>query len=437
MKRFILVSALLGCGLVSGAQVWTLQQCIDHALEHNISIRQQANQVALREIDLNTTKNSRLPGVSASASENLSFGRGLTQDNTYANTNTTSTGFSIGGDLRLFNGFSVRNNIALGELNLEAATKDLEKARNDVRVAVAQAYIQVLYNMEIVQVAENQVSRDSVQTDRLAHMLAGGKASKAEYARQKAAYGQSRMTLTQAQGTLKISLLTLTQLLELPDPEGFAVQVPSDEALDVMLPSPDFLYEGALALRPEVKAEELRLEGSHKSLNIARSSLYPSLSLNGGVGSNYYTSSNGFRQESFFNQLSNNFSQYVGVSLSVPIFSRFSTRNNVRSARVNIENQQLQLENVRKSLYKEIQQAYYNAVTAESKLQSSREALASAEESLDLMTGRYENGLAGITEYNDAKAEWLKAQSDMVQARWEYLFQTRLLNFYSGTPLSF
>ena len=155
------MTAALTLCIAAGAQaqerVWTLAQCIDYALENSLSVRQSELNVEQKEISLNTAENSRLPGVSGSAGQNFSFGRGLTADNTYANTNTTSTSFGVGADVPVFNGFRIKHNIELTKLDLAAATADLDKAKDDIRVAVAQAYVQILYNMEILDVARNQI----------------------------------------------------------------------------------------------------------------------------------------------------------------------------------------------------------------------------------------------------------------------------------------
>ena len=155
MKRFLIIAACLGAGFAAQAQQgpWSLSQCIDYALEHNLTVQQSALAVEQREVDLSTAKGRRLPGFSASASENLSFGRGLTADNTYSNANTTSTSFTLGGELPIFQGFDISDGIKLSKLNLAAATADLEKARDDIRVAVAQSYVQILYNRELLRVA--------------------------------------------------------------------------------------------------------------------------------------------------------------------------------------------------------------------------------------------------------------------------------------------
>ena len=413
---------------------WTLQECIDYALEHNLTVQQSALQVEQREIDLNTARSSRLPGVSASASQNFSFGRGLTADNTYAHANTTNTSMNLGADMTLFNGFRINNNIALSKLNLQAATQDLEKARDDIRVAVAQAYVQILYQQEILDVARRQVEIDSLQVVRLEAMRDNGKAAAADVALQEATLAQSRLTAVQAANNLQLALLDMAQLLELPTPEGFNVAVPALPEPVMPLIRPEDIYEEALDVKPAVQAEETRLAYAERNIALAKSGYMPSLSLNGGLGTNYYTSS-GYTHESFFNQLGNNFSQYVGLNLSIPIFSRMSNRNQVRSARLNYQAQQVQLDQVKKQLFKEIQQAWYNAVAAVSKYDSSVEAEKAAAQSLALVQAKYENGKATITEFNESKNQYLKAASDLAQARCEALYQAGLLDFYRGKEI--
>ncbi len=415
---------------------WTLAECIRHAQENNLTLQQTELQVKQRELQLETAKGSRLPMVSGSASENLSFGRGLTADNTYSNTNTTSTGLSLGTSVPIFQGLRISNNIKESELGLKAATADLEKAREDMSVAVAQAYVQILYNMELLDVANNQVGIDSLQLERLEVLLENGKASPSQVAQQKAALGQSRLSATQARNNLNISLLDLSQLLELPDPEGFSIVRPEVPIDGILLGNPEDIYAEAIDSKPAVRAEMLRLDATEYSIKSAKGAFLPSISASGGIGTNYYTMS-AAPSEVFFNQIKNNFSQYLGVSLSVPIFTGFQTRNQVRAAELAKTNQKLLLENTKKTLYKEIQQAYYNAVAASEKYRSSGDALASAKESFELVLAKYENGKANITEFNEARDSWLKAESDLVRSRYEYLYSAKLLDFYRGRQLEF
>ena len=424
---------------VLAQQQWSLRQCIDYAVEHNIQVKQQEVSRMQRELDVNTAKNSRLPDLSASASESFSFGRGLTAQNTYSNTNTSSTSFNLSSSVPLFTGYRIPRTLEMQKLNLEAATADLEKAKNDIRMQVAQAYVQILYNMELCDVANRQIEIDSMHVHRLTEMMKNGKASGTEVAQQEASLAQSRLTATQADNDYRLSLLSLTQLLELPSPEGFTISREVNQELwnEVhTLPSPDVIYQEALIIKPEIQAEQSRLASSAKNIDIAKSAKLPSLSLSGGLGTNYYKTS-GLPGDKFFKQLNNNFSQFLGLSLNVPIFNRFETRNNIKNAQLSQYNQQLQLDNVKKNLYKEIQQAYYNAVTSEAKYQSSEQAKRSQEEAFRLMSAKYEYGKANITEFNEAKNNLMKAESDLVRAKYEYLYQNALIEFYRGKDLSF
>ena len=422
-----------------GAQTpWTLEKCCDYAVEHNIGIRQKEHQRERQEIQLSNARNRRLPDLSGSVNENFSFGRGLTAENTYTNTNTSSTSLSLGTSVPLFTGFEIPNQIKLSRLNLEAATQDLEKAKNDIRMQVAKSYVQVLFDMELLEVAHRQISIDSAQVARLEAMLAVGKTSEAELSQQRATMAQSQLTATQASNNLRLELLSLSQLLELESPEGFTIVQPLKslenlESLENL--SPEIILADALATKPEIRSEQIRLQASERNIDIAKAGLYPTLSFSAGLGTNYYTTS-GYKSDPLGRQLKNNFSQYLGLNLNIPIFNRFQTRNNIRSARLDRMNQQLTLDDAKKSLYKEIQQAWYNTVAASEKLHSSQQARQASNDAFRLTQAKYENGKATITEFNEAKNNLMKTESDLTQARYEYLYQTALLKFYRGQPLT-
>ena len=436
---FVLFAAILSQPSMA-QKTWSLRECCDYAVAHNISIRQQENACRQQELQVSTAKSQRLPDLNGSVSQNFSFGRGLTAENTYSNTNTSSTSFSVGSSIPLFTGFQIPNQIKLSELNLEAATQDLEKAKNDICMQVAQAYVQILYNMEISDVAHRQIGIDSMQVARLQALVDNGKASGAQLSQQQATLANSRLTATQADNNQRLAVLTLTQLLELPTPDGFSIVRPDSVGLlsngFAAAPSPDVIYAEALGIKPEIAAQQLRLRATDHNIKIAKAGYLPSLSLSGGLGSNYYTTS-GFPSDAFGTQLKNNFSQYIGVNLSVPIFNRFQTRNNIRNARIEQENQQLQFDNTKKSLYKEIQQACLNTTAAQAKYESSTVAAKSSLDAFTLMQAKYENGKANITEFNEAKNNYLRAESDCVQARYELLYQQALIQFYRGRALDF
>ena len=440
MKKYILsfIVLPLSFSTASAQKEWSLRECCDYAVEHNISIKQQQNQCRQKELQLSTAKNSRLPDLSGSLGQNFSFGRGLTAENTYTNTNTSNTSLQLYTSVPIFTGFQIPNQIKLSQLNLEAATADLEKAKNDIRMQVAKAYVQILYDMEIADVAHRQIEIDSAQVARLQAFVNNGKASEAELSSQKSTLANSRLTATQADNNCRLAILDLTQLLELPSPDGFSIVRPSSESLDVLanmgLIGPDAVYAEALGVKPEILSQQLKLKGTDHNIKIQQAANYPSLSFSAGLGTNYYTTS-GFPHDALGKQLENNFSQYIGLNLSVPIFNRFQTRNNIRNARIEQETQQLQLENTKKTLYKEIQQVYYNALNAQTKEKSSAEAVQSSKDAFQLVQAKYENGKATITQFNESKNQYLKAASDLAQARCEALYQAALIDFYRGKDI--
>ena len=424
----------------SSAKQWTLPECIDYAIEHNISLKQRENTRRQSEVSLNTAKNSRLPDLNAGISENLGFGRSLGMDNTYSKNNTSNTSFQISTSVPILTGNRIENTIKLNQLNLEASTADLEKARNDIRTQIAQQYIQIVYDTEILAVAKRQIGIDSLQLYRLQEMERNGKATLTEVLQQKSTMEQSRLTATQAENTYRLDLLALTQLLELPSPEGFTIVIPTlpNNYGSLINVNPEIIYQEAIAVKPEVQAEQLRLKASDANILIAKSAKYPTLSFNAGLGTNYYKTLNGnYKQDSFGSQIKNNFSQSLGLQLNVPIFNRYATRNSIKSASIDKENQQLALDNVKKTLYKEIQQVYYNTVAAEAKYKSSLQAEVTSKDAFNLTQAKYENGKATITEFNESKNNMMKAESDLVQARYQLIYQKALIDFYRGKELRF
>ena len=417
------------------SQAWTLRQCIDYAIEHNIEIQQTANEAEQNAIEVNTAKWARLPNLSGSAGQNWSWGRSQSpKDNTYSDVNSGSTQFGLNTNVPLFTGLQLPNQYALSKLNLKAAIEDLNKAKEDIAINVTSSYLQVLFNMELSKVAASQTELSKEQCKRIIRLAEVGKASPAEVAEAKARVAQDEMSLVQAENNYQLALLDLSQLLELPTPEGFALTQPDTVVNFAPLTAPDDIYTEALSNKPGIRAAQLRLEGSEKSIRIAQSNYYPQLSFGASIGTNFYTL-NGSAEHSFGSQLKNNLNKGIGFNLSVPLFNRLATRNRVRSARLQQTNLALQLDNTKKVLYKEIQQAWYNAVAAESKFNSSMAAVTANEESFRLMSEKFDNGKATFVEYNEAKQNLTKSLSDKIQAKYDYLFRTKILDFYKGKAI--
>ena len=389
MKNNIIITSALMILLSANAysqEKWDLERCIRHAIENNLNIKQQEASKEQSEVELNTAKWSRLPDLNGSASHSFNFGRSIQADNTYQSLNTQNTAFSLNTSIPLFTGLKITNNIALAKLNLQAATEDLNKAKEDISIQVASAYLQVLFNDELAQVAHIQVELSKEMLAQKEAYFKTGKASEAEWLEAKSRVAQDQLSAVQADNNYKLALLDLSQLLELPSPDNFSIVSPTAEMEEYMssITSPTDIYNQAILFKPSIKAAQYRLEGAAKSVKIAKSAYFPQLSFGAGLSTNYYKVA-GMKNPVFGSQLRDNFSQYFGFQLSVPIFNRFGTRNQVRSARIQQNTLNWQLEDSKKALYKEIQQAYYNALGAESRYQSSLTADEAAEASFNLM----------------------------------------------------
>ena len=434
-KPYLLACFLVASGIATQAQTaWDLRQCIEHALTHNLSIKQKEASRDKSAVELNTAQWSRLPNLNGNIGQSFNYGRAIQADNTYGNRNTRNTNFSVGTSIPLFTGMQIPNNIALSKLNLKAAIEDLNKAKEDISIQVTSYYLQALFNEELVKVAQKQVALSKEQLDRKVAFFKNGKASETEVYEAQSRLAQDEYSLVQTQNNHQLSLLDLSQLLELPSPENFQIVAPKVEVFSTELSLPDEVYTLALQNKPAIKAAQYRLEGATKSIRIAQSGWYPQLTFGAGIGTNYY-SITGIENAGFGNQWRENMNKYLQFSLSIPLFNRFETRNRVKSARIQRNALAWQLEESKKTLYKEIQQAYYNALAAESQFRSSEVASKAAETSFKLMSEKYANGKANATEYNEMRANWMKALSEQIQARYDYLFRSKILEFYKGIQL--
>ena len=438
MKKIISIHIILLFSLASPAQqpaagnakIWTLQACIDYAHAHNLEIQMQQVNIDRQEVTHNTARNRRLPNLTAGASQSFSFGRSASQfDNTYQNRNTSATQWSASTSIPIFTGFAIQNEIAATQIDLQAVTAELEKAKENLEINITTMYLQILYSKEILGIANRQAELSREQLERTKSLYESGRASEAQIYETEAQIANDELTVVQAASDLQMAILTLTQALELPAPEGFDVIEPEDAADFMPVRKPDVIYQTALASRATIRVEELRLKSSEKYIKMAESSFYPTLSFGAGYGNNYYSLS-GFENPAFSSQLRNNRNEYFGLNLSVPIFNRYSTRNSVKTARLNMQLQSLQLENTKKALYREIQQAYYNALTSGEKYSAAETAYKSAEKSFGYMKEKLDNGRATMYEYNDSKTGMTRALSNRTQAKYDFILRKKILEFY-------
>lgn len=272
--------ALLAC-LSAGLQAqetWSLRRCIDYAIEHNIDIRQAANTAEQSAVEVNTAKWARLPNLNGSANQSWNWGRTQTAvpDETtgdystvYVNTASNGTNMQLSTSIPLFTGLELPHQYSLAKLNLKAATADLQKAKDDISINIASAYLQVLFNQELHDVALGQVELSLQQCQRIEGLAGVGKASSAEVADARARVAQDRMTAVQTENDYRLSLLTLSQLIELDSPEGFMLESPSTAITPSPVTPPDDIYQTALTSKASIQAAQYRLEGSKHSVRAA------------------------------------------------------------------------------------------------------------------------------------------------------------------------
>lgn len=435
MKRILpLLCALLASSAARSQQPLTLRQCIDRAVERNVQVRQAQVAHQQQEVALSTARNAWLPEVAASLGQNLSFGRGLTANNTYESRNTTSTSVALGASVPLYSGGRLIHQREQARLNLAAAVADIDRLRESLALQVTQAYLQVLYYQDVVTQAQAQLRMAQTQEERVRQAISAGKMAEVEQTESTSRVAQDQLALVQAQNNEHLALLDLSQLLEFATPDSLRLVRPDPADLPPIVGSPEEIYQASLTRRPALRAADLRIQAAEKAIDIARSGYLPSVSLSANVGTNYYNTS-GFANTSFARQMKDNFAQAVGLSVSIPIFNRYTTRNGVRSARLEAQNLRLTQEDTKKTLYKEIQNAFYNARAAEQKYQASTTAQEASAVALSTMAKKYENGKANATEFDDARHKHYLAALDRLSARYEYLFRTKILDFYRGVEL--
>jgi outer membrane protein len=446
----IFLLTLITLGLNAQQKDWTLQECIRYALDNNIQIKQQGIQTRYQENALDLAKFRLLPTINGSASHNYSFGRALDQTTYQYTDNETilSDNLYFSSNLTLFNGLQNQNTIKRSRYDLLASEEDYKTISDNVALNVALAYLQILLNREIVTATANQLATTNEQISKTRKLVDAGSIARGNLLQIEAQAAQEELQLINIKNQYDISLLNITQLLELPSSEGFSIIVP-DIPLDtnaVIRGDINEIYNAALGNRPEVKGSEFRLYSSEYDLKISQGARSPRLSLSNTFSTGYSDvrrkllgiDQNGpiYGEYPFSEQLNDNINYGIGFSLNIPILNGWQVNRNISNARLGVENSNYALEGTKKQLYKSIQQAYADANAALKRYAASMKTVVYTEESLRYTEQKFNVGMVTPVDYNAAKTQLLNAQSDMVQAKYEFIFKTRVLDFYRGIPLS-
>ncbi|NEW82133.1 MAG: TolC family protein [Mariniphaga sp.] len=438
IRTIFTITYLLFVSLFAALQaqeVWSLEKCINYALDNNIKIKQGVINTQYQQNQLKVSKFSRLPDLNGQVSQNFSFGRTLTYpENTYKDIKSSQTNLGLSTSLPLFQGFQITNNISKLELDLQASIEDLSKAKSDISVNIASTFLEILFAKDLVKVSEDQLTVTNLQIRQITEKVNAGSLARGSLLEIEAQAAGEELNLVNAQNQLKIARLRLTQLLELPSNDAFDVEVPAlpEITAEASIVSASEVYKSALLTRPEIKGADLRYQSSQYQLKIAQGALYPTISMYANINT-LYSNQNSI---SFGEQLNNNQRKGIGAQMNIPIFTRFANRLQIDNARLQVLNIELELENTKKLLRSDIETAQTSAIAALNRYNSNQKAVSSMKEAFRYSEEKFGVGLVNAVEYNTAKTKLAKSESDLLQAKYEFIFRTKILDFYRGLPLT-
>ncbi|MDE6338725.1 MAG: TolC family protein [Muribaculaceae bacterium] len=427
----IAITVLIGCTAFSSvrAEKWSLDSCISYAINNNIDVRRQNLQIKEGEQSVIEAKDRFLPSAEASASQNFNFGRGLTAQNTYADRNTSQFGWNAGLSLPLFQGMTEYRNLKVARLSLNQYLFEHEAAKDNITLNVIAQYLQVLYAKEVAESAKSQAEFSEFEVTRAKEMIDAGKVAEATLYDLEATLAQDKLQVLTANNEIRIALINLANLIQLKVADNFDIAPLED--YNPILPSAEEVIKVASANNNSILGAREAIKVADARILSAQSGYIPTLRFNAGLGSSYYRLS-GFDNDGFRDQMKHNFSTYLGFSLSIPIFDGFSTRNNIRRAKLQKTTAQLNLEDREDNLFKDIRLAYYQALGAREKFMASEETLKKTRLSFDATLERFNLGKATQADYEQAKTNLFRTEIAGIQARYEYLLRRRILLFYNN-----
>ena len=422
--------------------LWTLQECIEYAMQHNITLqRAKLQQLSARE-DVSQSKAALLPSLNASTSHNLGYrpwqDAGITTvTNGTVNTKVDKTSYNgsygLNASWTVWNGNRNRNQVKLNKLSAEQAELDAQETANSIQEKIAQLYVQILYLTEAVKVDEESLKTSQKNEERGQEMVNVGKMSKADLAQLSAQRSNDEYNIVSAQAQVKNYKLQLKQLLEITGEEEFDIAIPpliqtTDELALEEVPSLAKVYEQALAFRPEIQSAEMAVKSSDVSIDIAKAGRMPTVSLSASASA----STNSLANNGWGDQMKSNFNTGAGVSVSVPIFDQRQTRTNVNKARIQRDNSLLALQDQQKQLYQTIEGFWLDATTNQQKFLAAKTTVESEKQSYDLLQEQFQLGLKNIIELMTGKDKLLVAEQNCLQSKYMTILNLQMLKFYSG-----
>ncbi len=448
MKRlifFILTFSVVGHFLNLNAQEkeWTLRQCIDYACENNLQLRQADVEVMRNENLLKKSKLAFIPNFNAYVNDNLNWGRSVDLKDLTILNNTFSQNVSgsIGASIYLLDGLSKHFNLKSSAMAKEISIRNVEKLKYELAVQIARAYLQVLLSDKLLESSKANLISITQQRDRTKILYEAGSQPYSAFLDMESQVASERSRVVSSSADLRKNMLNLMQLLDLQYEKKVKIAIPDSSVLAEYVSryevqNSDELYQAAVAL-PSIRMAELSLEKSKVDLKAAKGKYYPTISMSASYGSYFSTTAQGRDGKSYpyYDQINNNINPTLGFSLTIPIFNGWNVACNVRNARLNVKNQEIELEINHQNLYKDIQQAVADAESFYEKLMASKVNMDSMEETLKFTEGKFNAGALNSTDYIVARTKCAAAQSEYYQSLYQFVFQLKIIDFYKLIPI--
>jgi outer membrane protein len=432
MKKVLLCFSLVITCLIAEAQSgntptlpekWSLADCIDYAVKNNITLSTLRLNNTSAQLDLDQSKNNRLPAVAGSVSQNL--GNGSSQSG-------FSSSYGVNASLTLYNGGYLKNNIKAGELSLQSANLTLEETANDITLTITQAYLNILLSLENIKTLEELQKTSETQLSLGKLRYDKGSISRKDYLQFESQLAADNFNLVNAGNSYRSNIATLKQILQLPTATTFEIETPSSiEPQEIVLSLPQ-AQQAAAEKRPEVKNKEVAIQLANTALLKTRASLFPTISLGAGLSSGYSSG----QQPKYVPQLGDNFYQTLGVTASIPIFSRKQTRTNISKSKIVIEQSKLALENTKTVLNQQVEQAYISLQNAQAQFNAAATQLKIAEETYKITNEQLRLGSINMTEVLQQKNSYVQVLQSYMQAKYMAVLYNKIYKFYTGEPVT-
>jgi outer membrane protein len=466
LKRYLLLLLIIGSNSSFAQQQWSLQQCIEHAMKNNLQIRIAVLNNELNEANLKQSKANALPNLNFGANNTYNFGQTIDRfTNQFANTRVQSINFGLQTQWNIFNGLQNYHTIKQNQLNILTGKYDIDRAKNDVSLNVANAFLQVALARELINITQNQVNTSNVQLQRIKKLVDAGALPKFNQYESESQLASEELNVVNARNQFNLATLNLALLLNV-NPDEFSIAIPE-------LPNPADLplnftsnqvYNAALSNQPVVKGAENRVLSAERGIKIAKGAMMPNLSFSGSLGTGYsglarqiagydstvatigFTAIGDQVYSLFVNpvlektpygtQFNDNFNRSLGLTISVPIFNNLQTHTAVTRAKINLESARLQLLQTKLDLQRAVLQAYTDANGALNKFNATEKSVIALRESFKYAEQRYNVGAANAVDYNTQKNNVTNAEAQLLQAKYEYIFKAKVLDFYLGKAIT-